>query len=181
MKKLHVVRLSEEERVQLHDLVHKGRVAAYRRRHAQVLLRVDQGEHGPGEADRVVADRLEIGRSTVERVRQRCVLEGLDAALGRRPRSRDRRRALDGEGEAKLLALVCSEPPEGCARWTLHLLVDALKRQRVVASISPETVRQVLKKRHQTLAAADGVHSPAAGRGLRVRHGVGAGRIHPSA
>ena len=82
MKKRYVVRLTPEEREQLHDLVHKGRVAAYKRRHAQVLLLVDQGEHGPGHADRVAAERVEMHRRTVEKIRQRCVLEGLDARLG---------------------------------------------------------------------------------------------------
>lgn len=180
MKKLYVVRLTEEERGRLHDLVHKGRVVAYRRRHAQVLLLVDQGEHGPGHPDRVVAERMEIGHRTVEKIRQRCVLEGLEAALGRHPRSRERASVLDGEGEAKLVAMACSEPPEGCARWTLHLLADELQRRRVVASISHETVRQVLKKHDQTLATEDVVHSTEAGCGLRVRDGAGTGRVYPS-
>ena len=165
----------------MHDLVHKGRVAAYKRRHAQVLLLVDQGEHGPGHADRVAAERVEMHRRTVEKIRQRCVLEGLDAALGRRKRSRDRSRVLDGEAEAQLLAIACSEPPEGCARWTLHLLVEELKTRRIVASVSHETVRQVLKKRRQTLAAADVVHSAEARRRLRVRDGAGVGRVHAPA
>ena len=181
MKKLYVVRLSEQERAQLHDLVHKGRVVAYRRRHAQVLLGVDQGVHGPSEADRVVAQRVGIARRTVETIRQRCVLDGLDAALGRRKRSRERHRVLDGEGEATLMAMAYSAPPEGCARWTLHLLADELQRRQVVSSISHETVRRVLKKRHKARSAAEGVHSTETGRGLRVRHGVGAGRIHPCA
>ena len=91
------------------------------------------------------------------------MLEGLDAALERRKRSRERARVLDGEAEAQLLAIACSEPPEGCARWTLHLLVEELQGRRIVASVSHETVRQVLKKRRQTLAAADVVHSAQAG------------------
>ena len=181
MKKLYVVRLTLEERERLHDVVHKGRVAAYKRRHAQVLLLVDQGAHGPAHPDRVAAERVEMAHRTVERIRQRCVLEGLEAALGRRKRRRERSRVLDGEAEAQLIAIACSESPEGCARWTLHLLADELKRRRIVASVSHETVRQVLRKRRQTLAAADVVHCAQAGRGLRVRDGAGAGRVHAPA
>ena len=178
MKKLYVVRLTEEERSGLRDLVHKGRVAAYRRRHAQVLLLADQGEHGPGHPDRVVAERVEVAHRTVEKIRQRFVLEGLEGALGRHRRSRERSSVLDGEGEARLVAIACSEPPEGCARWTLHLLADALQSRGIVSSISIETVRRVLKKRHQALAAGDVVHSAEAGRGLRVRDGAGTRRVH---
>ena len=181
MKKVYVVRLTREERERLHDLVHKGRVAADRRRRAQVLLLVDQGEHGPAHADRSVAERVEMAPRTVERIRQRCVLEGLDAVLGRRQRSRERARALDGEAEARLIAMACSDPPEGCARWTLHLLADEMQRRRIVETVSRETVRRVLKKRRQTLAAADVVHSAETGRGLRVRDGAGAGRVHAPA
>ena len=181
MKKLYVVRLTSEERERLHDLVHKGRVAAYKRRHAQALLLVDQGEDGPGHPDRVAAERAQMAQRTVERLRRRCVLEGLDAALQRRKRSRHRARVLDGEAEAQLIAIACSEPPEGCARWTLHLLVDELKRRRIVVSVSHETVRQVLKKRRQTLATENVVHCAEAGRRLRVRDGAGPSRVHAPA
>ncbi|MXZ81623.1 MAG: helix-turn-helix domain-containing protein [Gammaproteobacteria bacterium] len=181
MKKLYVVRLTEEERSGLHDLVHKGRVAAYRRHHAQVLLLSDQGEHGPGHPDRVVAERVEVAHRTVEKIRERFVLHGLEAALGRQPRSRERSSVLDGEGEAHLVAIACSEPPEGCSRWTLHLLADELKTRGIVASISIETVRRVLKKRNQAVAPTDVVHPAEAGRGLRVRHGTGSRRVHAGA
>lgn len=181
MRKRYIVRLTSEEREWLHDSVHKGRVAAYKRRHAQVLLLVDEGEHGPALIDREAAERVEMHRRTAEKIRQRCVLEGLEAALGRRKRTRDRSRVLDGEAEAQLIAIACSEPPEGCARWTLHLLADEMRRRRIVASVSHETVRQVLKKRRQTLATQDVVHSAEAGRGVRVRHGAGVGRVHAPA
>ncbi len=114
-------------------------------------------------------------------VRWRGVLEGLHRVLRRRPRSRERSRALDGAAEAQLVAIACGEPPEGCARWTLHLLVDELKPRRIVVSVSHETVRKVLKKRGQTLAPANVVHSAKAGRGVRVRDGAGAGRVHATA
>jgi len=79
-------------------------------------------------------------------LRQRCVEQGLEAALERQPRAREKARRLDGDGEARLVALMCSEPPAGQSRWTLHLLGDRLVELGVVESISHETVRQVLKK-----------------------------------
>ena len=173
MKKLYVVRLSEEERTELTKLVNTGRAAAYRRRHAEILLQADQGQHGPALYDRHIVDKLGVARQTVEKVRQRCVEEGLEAALGRHQRSRDRAPVLDGEGEAQLVAIACSEPPEGRARWTLHLLVDALKRRKIVQTISHETVRKVLKKkRDQAVAPRDVVHSAPSRCRLRVRHGT---------
>ncbi len=147
MKKRYVVRLSAEEREELTSLVETGKQAAYRRRHAQILLRADQGEHGPAEPDHEIAKQEGVWRQTVEKIRKRCVLEGLEAALERRKRSRDRSSVLDGEGEAQLIAIACSEPPAGRARWTLRLLSDELQRRKVVQSISHETVRKVLKKK----------------------------------
>ena len=181
MKKLYVIRLTSQERERLRALVHTGRAAAYKRRNAQLLLWVDQGEAGPALADREAAERAGVTVRTVENVRRRCVLQGLERILKRRPRSRERARALDGQAEARLIAIACSEPPEGRSRWTLHLLADELKRRRIVASISHETVRQVLKKRRQTLAADHVVHSAEAGCGVRVRDGAGAGRVHAPA
>ena len=146
MKKLYVIRLSAEERKELTSLVDTGKQAAYRRRHAQILLLADQGEHGPAEPDHEIAKQVRVWRTTVEKVRKRCVQEGLEAALERRKRSRVRSSVLDGEGEAQLIAIACSEPPAGRARWTLRLLSDELQRREVVQSISHETVRRVLKK-----------------------------------
>ena len=91
MKKLYVIRLNEQERAELTKLVRTGRTPAYRRRHAEVLLQADQGQHGPALHDRQIVDKLDVARQTVEKVRKRCVEEGLEAALGRRQRSRDRR------------------------------------------------------------------------------------------
>ena len=180
MKKKYIVRLSAEERQQLTELVRKGRAAAYRRTHAQILLWADEGDAGPGLLDTAVADRAGVNARTVARVRQRCVEQGLDAALERQARVRERSRRLDGEGEAHLVALMCSEPPPGQARWTLKLLGAQLVELGVVESISHETVRQVLKKRYQTLAEEDVVHSAEAGCGLRVCDGAGAGGVPAS-
>ena len=180
MKKRYVVRLSAEERGQLEDVVNRGREAAYRRRHAQILLLADEGEQGSHLMDRQVAERVGCTRRTVEQVRERCVCEGLQAALERRQRARERSRVLDGEGEARLVSLACSEPPAGRSRWTLKMLGERLVELDVVESISPETVRQILKKHHQTLAEAYVVYSRTTKRGIRVPDGSGVGGLLPS-
>lgn len=177
MKKRYVVRLTVEEREQLEGLVNRGREAAYRRRHAQVLLLADEGEQGAGLIDREVAERVGYSARTVEQIRERCVREGLQSALERKKRSRERTRVLDGEGEARLVSLACSKPPVGQARWTLKMLGDRLIELDVVESISEETVRLVLKKHHQTLAETHVVHSRTTERGVRVPNGRSAGGI----
>jgi transposase len=158
MKKRYVVKLSSEEREQLEGLINRGREAAYRRRHAQVLLLVDEGELGPALIDKDAAERTGFTRRSVEQIRERCVTEGLISALERKKRSRHRSRKLDGEGEARLVSIACSDAPEGYARWTLYRLADRLVELNVVDSISHECVRQVLKKHHQTLAEANVVY-----------------------
>ncbi len=177
MKKRFVVRLAGEERKQLEELINRGKAAAYRRRHAQVLLLVDEGEFGPAKIDREAAEQVGFSRRTVEQIRERCVCEGLDSALERKKRSRERSTSLDGEGEARLVNIACNEPPEGYARWTLSMLCDRLIELEIVETISTETVRRVLKKHHQTLAEADVVHSSTSQRCIRLPNGRGAGGI----
>lgn len=159
MKKRYIVSLTEQERAELTAIVSLGRESASKRRRAQVLLLVDQGEHGPALTDIVAAEQSLFSRRTVELIRERFSLEGLQSSLSRKPQSRTKTTALDGEGEAKLIALACSDTPEGRARWTIRLLKDKLIELEVVESISRETVRRVLKKHHQTLAKADVVYS----------------------
>ena len=159
MKKRYVVKLTSDQRGQLEGIVNRGREASYRRRHAQVLLLVDESEQGPGFFDKDAAEQTGFSRRTVEQIRERCVTEGLAAALERKKRSRERSRKLDGDGEARLVGLACSDAPQGYARWTLHMLAERLIELEVVDSISHECVRQVLKKHHQTLAEADVVHT----------------------
>ena len=110
MKKKYIIRLSAEERQNLTDLVRKGKVAAYRRTHAQILLFTDEGELGPGLQDKEAARRVGVNHRTVSRLRQRCVERGLEAALERAPRCRERARVLDGDGEAQVIALMCGAP-----------------------------------------------------------------------
>lgn len=159
MKKKYIVRLTEQERADLHALVRRGKAAAYRRTHAQILLAVDEGPQGEALDDVAAARRAGVHHRTVSRLRQRLVEQGLAAALERAPRSRERHRVLDGDGEAQLVAVMCSRPPEGYARWTLRLASERLVELEIVDAISRETVRRVLKKHHQTLASGDVVYS----------------------
>lgn len=140
------VTLSSEEHQQLRQLVDTGKVAAAKRKHAQMLLHADESDQGLGWDDDRIAQANGVHRTTVERLRQRFVEQGLEAALNRTPRRRNKARKLDGAGEARLIALSCSEPPEGRNRWTLQLLAEELVRLEQVPSISHETVRQTLKK-----------------------------------
>ena len=145
------VKLTTEERQELKALVSRGRAAAYKQTHARVLLLSDEGQGDGAMKDEEIARALRIGCSTVERVRRRCVEEGLERALGRKEQLNRRQKRLDGQGEAHLIALACGEPPEGRAGWTLKLLADRLVECKIVESISTETVRQTLKKTNSSL------------------------------
>lgn len=142
----YIVRLTREERATLELLVGDRRAAAEKRLRARMLLKADVGVGGPGWTDEKIVEAFEVGLSTVHRLRQRLVEDGLEAALVRKPRSRHRLPKLDGEKEARLVALACSNPPEGRGRWTLQLLADTLVQLHVVDSISDETIRLRLKK-----------------------------------
>jgi transposase len=142
----YVVRLSSEERLSLETLVKTGKRAADTRLRAQILLKADVGEGGPGWTDARIAEVFDVGLSTVHRQRQRLVGEGLEAALARKPSRQARPRKLDGEKEARLIVVACAKAPEGSARWTMRLLADRLVELKVVDAISDETVRRTLKK-----------------------------------
>jgi len=142
----YVVRLTEEERSELQGLVRRGKVAAAKRTRAQVLLKADAGLEGSGSTDEQVAQALEVSTRSVNRVRRTYVEEGLLAAIERQPRREQPRHKLDGAAEAHLVAMACSPPPAGQARWTLRLLSDKLVELEIVESISRECVRQTLKK-----------------------------------
>lgn len=142
----YVVRLSLEERCELESLVKRGRVAAAKRRRAQILLKADAGPEGSGGTDVQVAEALDVGSATVHRVRKAYVEQGLVAALTSKPAVRHRPRKLDGAQEAQLIAVACGPPPEGRARWTMQLLADRLVELQIVDSISDDTVHRTLKK-----------------------------------
>ena len=127
--------------------------------------------------DEEIARVLKVGSATVERVRRRCVEEGVEAALARRQQVNRRPRKPDGDGQARLVAMACSQPPDGRAAWTLQLLADGLVESEIVDSISTGTVRQTLKKRGQALAEAMLVHPAQGQRRVRLRHGGRAGGL----
>jgi hypothetical protein len=149
--KLYRVRLTAEERAQLQDLLSKGKAAARTLRHARILLKADEGVAGPRLTDEDIADALDVNRSTVERVRVRCVEEGFEAALRPRPSRQLHPRKLDGVQEAHLVTLACSPAPKGRGKWSLRLLADKLVELQIVNDISHETVRQTLKKTNSSL------------------------------
>ena len=147
MAKKYLVTLTADEREWLTGLVSAGKRSALTITRARTLLKADQAPGGPAWDDARIAEALDCGLRTVERVRQRFVERGPEAALGRKPQDRpSRERKFDGAAEARLIALACSAPPEGRARWTLKLLADKLVELEVFGSVSDETVRRVLKK-----------------------------------
>jgi transposase len=147
MKKKYLVTLTADEREQLNAMITAGTASAKKLAHARVLLKADQGENGPAWVDEVIAEAVEVSTDTVARVRQRFVEQGLEAALVRKKQDRpSRERVLDGSAEARLLAVACSDPPDGRAAWTLTMLADKLVELEVVESVSRESVRRVLKK-----------------------------------
>jgi transposase len=140
MKKVYVVDLTKEERAELLGLVGKGKVRARKMNRAHVLLLANEGR-----TDKDIAEALHTSPSTVERTRRRFVEGGLERALNESPRPGGRRK-LDGHQEAYVVALACSEPPEGKKRWSMRLLADRLVEVGVVDEISDETVRRTLKR-----------------------------------
>jgi transposase len=145
MKK-YAVMLTVSERTQLKQLIAAGTAPARKLTHARVLLKADQSPQGSGWTDEAIADALEVSQPTISRIRKQYVEEGLEAALNRRAPRREYRRKLDGEAEARLIALACSEPPRGQARWSLRLLADKVVELEIAPEISYQTVGRMLKK-----------------------------------
>src|SRR5690242_7832588 len=153
--KTYLVTLTDAERQRLSGLVSAGKRSALTSTRARILLEADQAPGGPAWDDARIAQALDCGRRTVERVRQRFVERGLDPALGRKPQDRpSRQRTLDGAAEARLIALACSEPPGGRVCWTMQLLADKLVELRVVDRVSDGTVRRALKKTNSSRGSA---------------------------
>ena len=146
MKK-YIVRLSGDERKSLKSLVSSGKGPARMFTRARILLKADVGVDGPGWPDDKISEALDVTVQTIERVRKQLVEEGLEAVLSRRKYiQKISRKKLDGDAEAHLIALACSESPEGYTRWSLRLLADRMVELGYVESISHEAVRRVLKK-----------------------------------
>jgi hypothetical protein len=150
VRKKYVVELTREERERLLKLIRSGEAPARMLNRARILLKADRGEHSEGEepepGDREIARMLETSSATVGRVRERYWRQGLDAALERSVPDRVYERTFDGRAEARLIALACSEAPEGRERWSMRLLADKAVEMGIVGSVSHETVRKTLKK-----------------------------------
>ena len=145
------VTLTEDERQALTALVSKGKAAARKLVHARILLKADATSAGPNWSDAQITAALDVGDSTVHRVRQAFVEESLEAALNAKRHTDRQYRKLDGAQEARLVALACSAPPEGRLRWTLQLLADKCVELKLVDSIGRECVRTTLKKTNLSL------------------------------
>lgn len=143
MKK-YIVRLTDEERIRLEDIVRRGKAQAFKIQHARILLKVDA--EGPAWTDEACAKAFGCHVNTPRNMRQRFVEQGLEAALERKKMPPRQNLILDGRKEARLIALSCSPPPKGRSRWTLRLLAERLVALEVVEAISYETVRRALKK-----------------------------------
>lgn len=155
MSKKYIVSLSAEERQSLKQLTKKGKAPAYKINHARILLKADTNQQDGGGVDEAISKALDVSIPTIERVRRLFVEQGIEAALNRQPPRNTKPRKLDGEQEAHLIALTCSQPPEGQARWTLRLLAERMVELDYVESISYETVRQVLKKTNSNLGSTN--------------------------
>jgi transposase len=151
MVKKYIVDLTPEERAYLIQFTTTGRHAADQLTRARILLKADCNQPGGSWVDEEIAAAPDVGVTTVERVRRRFVELDLDSALKRQPGGGQKQRCLNGEQEAHLVALVCSQPPDGRARWTVRLLADRLVQLEVVEAVSHETVRQTLKKMNSNL------------------------------
>jgi DNA-binding transcriptional ArsR family regulator len=151
MYKSYHVRLTDTERAHLQDLIAAGTAPARKLLHARILLKADEGPAGPAWADQAIADAVEVSQPTVSRVRKQYVEQGLEAALNRRAPTRVYQRKLEGAHEARLIALACSPPPSGQARWSVRLLADKLVELEIVDGVSYQTVRRTLKKTNLSL------------------------------
>lgn len=144
MQKKYVVRLSDAEREILNKLVKQRRVSSQKVRRAHVLVKADAD--GPNWTDAEIADAFDCSTKTVENIRERLVTEGFEITLDGKPKNRVRGKILDGEQEAKIIALRLGQPPKGFSNWTLRLLAEQAVSLEIVESVSHETLRQTLKK-----------------------------------
>lgn len=140
------VTLTKEEHEELMAIINKGSHTSQQYRTAYILLNSDQGEYGDKISGKLISHVLKISERMIDRVKQRFVEQGFDACLDRKPMSRTKEKKVDGELEAQLIAISCSEAPEGFAKWSLRLLADKMVEMKYIESISHETIRKVLKK-----------------------------------
>ena len=152
MQKIFVVRLPQEERSQLEALLKAGKASALKLTRARILLKADQQDRGPAWSDAEIAEALDLSMKTVFNIRRKWMEHGLARTLERKKQEGSSRRPkLDGKAEAKLVATCCGPAPKGRAKWTLRLLATKVVELGLASSISPETVRQTLKKTKSSL------------------------------
>src|SRR5665811_1059906 len=147
----YTVKLSQEEVNILMAIINKGSHTTQKFRAAYILLNCDEGDHSEKVTNEQISKVLKVGMRTIDRVKKKFVEEGFEASLERRPTTRIYETKTDGDVEAKLVTLCCSEPPKGFAKWSLRLLVDKMVELNYVESISHVTVRSVLKKTNLSL------------------------------
>lgn len=145
------VTLSEEEREELMAIINKGYHTSQKFRNAYILLNCDEGKYSEKVTNEQISKVLKVGMRTIDRVKKRFIEEGFESVLERKPPEREYERKADGEVEAHLITLCCSEPPPGYAKWSLRLLADKMVELQYVESFSHETVRRVLKKTSYSL------------------------------
>lgn len=151
MNQKYIIKLTETERSQLKELISSGEASARQIRRAYILLKSDSSPGGPNWNYQAICEAYEVSSLTVYNVRKKYTEGGLKRAILRKKPERVYERRLDGEGEARLIALACSKPPDGYERWSLRLLQDRMIRLEIVENISHETIRQTLKKTSSSL------------------------------
>jgi len=145
------VTLSQSERTQLTAIIHKGKHTSQVYRNSYILLNTDKGEFSRKVTNTEISKVLKVGMRTIDRIKKRFVEEGFEACLKRKPTTRIYDKKVDGDAEAHLISIACSEPPQGFSKWSLRLLADKMVTLNYIESISHETVRSVLKKRVKAL------------------------------
>ena len=145
------VKLTKSEVEELQSIINKGSHTSQTFRTAYILLNCDEGEYSEKVTNEQMSKVLKVGMRTIDRVKKRFIEEGLDACLERKPTSRVYEKKIDGDVEAKIVTLCCSEPPKGFNRWSLRLLADKMVELNYVESISYVAVRNVLKKTNLSL------------------------------
>lgn len=150
MEKKYIITLTKEEREELITLVNKGKIAGYKIKHANILLKADEGEYGPSWTDAQIAEAYNVHETTVRNVRMRFVEKGIEKALNREEQL-NRKRKFDGDVEAKLIAVACSKPPEGYSKWSVRLLADKIVEMEILEEVSHTAVHNTLKKMNLSL------------------------------
>jgi transposase len=145
------VTLTKEEREELLKIINKGSHTSQKFRNSYILLNCDEGKYSEKVTNKQISKVLKLGMRTIDRVKKRFIEEGFDSVLERKPPDREYERKADGEVEAHLIRLCCSEPPAGYSKWSLRLLSDKMVELKYIGSISHETVRRILKKTNYNL------------------------------